>query len=69
MDLNVQAFRFVQAAISEDVPERAKLEASRKGGLKGGSARARSITPERRAEIARTANAARWHKQTPEPTV
>jgi hypothetical protein len=62
MDLNVQAFRLVQEATSEVMPDKAKLASSRKGGLKGGTARARSITPERRREIARKASAARWRK-------
>ena len=34
----------------------------RKGGLKGGTARANSLTPERRAEIAKNAAAKRWSK-------
>jgi hypothetical protein len=34
----------------------------RKGGLKGGTARANSLTPERRAEIAKAAAAKRWAK-------
>jgi hypothetical protein len=37
-------------------------EANRKGGLKGGKARAESMTPERRAEIAKKAAATRWKK-------
>jgi hypothetical protein len=37
-------------------------EANRKGGLKGGKARAESMTPERRAEIAKKAAAKRWAK-------
>jgi hypothetical protein len=32
----------------------------RKGGLKGGKARAEKLTPERRSEIARKAARARW---------
>lgn len=32
------------------------------GGLKGGRARAEKLSPEQRAEIARRAAAARWHK-------
>jgi hypothetical protein len=63
MDLNVQAFRLVQEVTSEVAPNKAKLASSRKGGLKGGAARARSITPERRIEIARKASATRWEKQ------
>jgi hypothetical protein len=34
----------------------------RKGGLKGGPARAAKLTPERRSEIARIAAAKRWGK-------
>jgi len=36
------------------------MEASRKGGLKGGKARAVSLAPERRAEIAKKAAKTRW---------
>jgi hypothetical protein len=32
------------------------------GGAKGGPARARQVTPEQRADIARTAAQARWKK-------
>lgn len=38
------------------------VELGRQGGLKGGKARAAKLTPERRAEIARKAAAARWSK-------
>lgn len=34
----------------------------RAGGLRGGRARAEKLTPEKRAEIAREAAAARWRK-------
>jgi hypothetical protein len=34
----------------------------RKGGKKGGPARAAKLTPERRSEIARNAVTARWEK-------
>ena len=37
-------------------------EANRKGGLKGGKARAASLDPEKRKEIARKAAAKRWQK-------
>jgi hypothetical protein len=65
MDLNVQAFRLVQEATSEVALDKAKHAASRKGGLKGGAARAKSISPSRRTEIARKASAARWKKPLP----
>jgi hypothetical protein len=45
----------------EDAP-RAKAEGQRKGGLKGGAARSRMLTPRERSEIARTAASARWKK-------
>ena len=37
-------------------------EANRKGGLKGGKARAETLSKSRRAEIAKAAAAARWRK-------
>ena len=40
--------------------EEAHVSATRNGGLKGGKARAASLTAERRREIAQTAAAARW---------
>jgi hypothetical protein len=51
----------------EDVaPEREPVslahEFARRGGLKGGKARAASMTPERRAEIAKKAAAKRWRR-------
>lgn len=64
MDLNVRAFRVVQEAIhGGDPASQKKKAASRQGGLKGGPSRARSISRERRVEIARKANRARWKKQ------
>jgi hypothetical protein len=40
----------------------AAVALGRKGGLKGGKARAASMTPEQRSEAARRAAAARWSK-------
>lgn len=37
----------------------------RKGGLRGGNARAAKLTAEQRAEIARKAAASRWAKKSP----
>ena len=63
MDLNVRAFRVVQEAVNgPSHATQARREASRKGGLKGGPARARAISRERRVEIAKKANAKRWSK-------
>ncbi len=36
------------------------VEFARKGGLKGGAARAKALTPQRRAEIAKKAAKMRW---------
>lgn len=44
-------------ATEDDAPE---PEGQRKGGLKGGPARAQKLTPEERSEIARNAAKARW---------
>lgn len=65
MDLNVRAFRVVQAALSEDKDSptaMARKASSRKGGLAGGPSRARSISAKRRREIAVKASKARWRK-------
>lgn len=42
----------------------AAVELGRKGGLKGGRARAESLTPGQRSKIARKAALARWGKTT-----
>jgi hypothetical protein len=62
MDLNVRAFRTVQAALAEPAEPDKRKAASRKGGLHGGLSRARSISAKRRKEIAMQANAVRWGK-------
>lgn len=64
MDLNVRAFRTVQAALVEPTEPDERKEASRRGGLLGGRARARSVSAKRRTEIAKQASAARWKKST-----
>lgn len=62
MDLNVRAFRVVQAALSNPtVPDKRK-QAARKGGLAGGVSRAKSISARRRSEIAKKASTARWKR-------
>ncbi len=47
------------------MPEKNKAaqELGRRGGLKGGKARAEKLSPERRKEIAREAAKARWAKK------
>jgi len=60
MDLNVRAFRTVQAAVSEPVESDKRKEWSRRGGVRGGRSRASALSAQRRTEIARRASLARW---------
>lgn len=46
--------------MTEDGRDLAAVLLGRRGGLKGGRARAQKLSPERRAEIARKAAASRW---------
>lgn len=63
MDLNIRAFRTVQAALSDSPAPNKRQEASRKGGIAGGRARAKSMNAAKRAEIARGASLARWNRR------
>jgi hypothetical protein len=47
---------------AEDTKRDPGTEANRKGGLKGGKARAKALSPEKRKEIAEKAANARWKK-------
>jgi len=49
----------------EDTRDPAAVALGRKGGLKGGRARAEKLTPEQRSEIARRAAKARWTGKRP----
>ena len=69
-DINVLAFSVVQAATqakptTEIGPQKnpAAVALGRLGGLKGGKARAASLSPKKRREIARRAAAARWARK------
>jgi hypothetical protein len=70
-DLNELAASIVQDATDEDgsTPDvddgkdPAAVALGRRGGLKGGRARADKLTAEQRAEAARRAAAARWQHQ------
>lgn len=63
-DLNQSAARTVAAATAHDAQkDPAAVALGRKGGLKGGHARAAKMTPEERAEAARRAAKARWSKK------
>jgi hypothetical protein len=65
-DVNKKAKSIVDIATGEseakdvDPIKAAAAALGRKGGLKGGKARAEALTPEQRAEIAKKAAAARW---------
>jgi hypothetical protein len=52
----------VQDAV-EDGKDPSAVSLGKKGGLKGGKARAASLTPTRRKAIARAAAKARWQKK------
>ena len=52
----------IEEANLEIAKDSAAVALGRKGGLKGGKARAEKLTPEQRSEIARLAAAARWKK-------
>jgi hypothetical protein len=71
-DLNNLASRIVELATNEqpepeDTRDPAAVALGRRGGLKGGKARAAALSPERRKEIAQKAAEKRWgKKETPE---
>lgn len=48
--------------LTDDGRDLAAVLLGRRGGLKGGQARAKSLSPDRRAEIARNAALARWDR-------
>jgi hypothetical protein len=59
--MSVKVMRIATGEETEELPEAGK-EYARKGGLRGGRARAKALTPRQRSEIARTAAEARWRK-------
>lgn len=69
-DLNTNAFSVVQQATGRAKPEPAPKEKNpaavalgRLGGIKGGNARAASLSDERRSEIAKKAAEKRWSEK------
>jgi hypothetical protein len=52
----------VEDTAPDDGKNPAAVELGRKGGLRGGKARAASMTPEQRSEAAKRAARARWAK-------
>jgi hypothetical protein len=75
-DINQLAASIVDVATNEDAPveppddgkDPNAVALGRKGGKKGGPARAKALTPEQRSEIARKAVAARWAAQASDKT-
>jgi hypothetical protein len=65
-DLNRLAAAIVDHATTEEptAPESPRARSGRKGGLKGGNARAERMTAEERTEAARRAANARWADRT-----
>ena len=61
-DVNVLAASIVEEATKAGKDPLA-VELGRRGGLKGGPARAKKLTPEQRQEIARRAATARWARK------
>lgn len=68
-DVNETAFSVVAQATGQEPPALDKAtisafmaEMGRRGGLKGGKARAETLSPARRKVIAKKAAAARWSK-------
>jgi hypothetical protein len=68
-DLNMLASAIVSEAIGEAPPEEPDtrdphaVALGKRGGAKGGPARAAKLSPERRREIAQQAARARWAKE------
>ena len=58
----VKVMRIATGEAEEEFDDDGKNKAAKALGAKGGKARAEKLTPERRAEIARKAAAARWSK-------
>lgn len=63
-DVNQRGASIVALATGQAEPEPEKdpaaVERGRKGGKKGGTARANKLTPEQRSALARNAALARW---------
>jgi hypothetical protein len=56
----VHVMRVLTGEADDEAPDDGKDKAAQSMGRKGGAARAASMTPERRAEIARKAAESRW---------
>jgi len=58
----VMVAKIATGEIEETIEDDGKDPAAKALGKKGGAARAKAMTPERRAEIAKAAAAKRWRK-------
>jgi hypothetical protein len=58
----VHVMKVLTGEADDDAPDDGKDKAAQSMGRRGGAARAASMTPERRAEIARKAAEKRWAK-------
>jgi hypothetical protein len=56
----VRVMRIATGEEADDIPNDGKNPAAKALGAKGGAARAKAMTPERRAEIAKKAATSRW---------
>jgi hypothetical protein len=61
-DANQLAKFIVDIATGEEPEHEPDTSGQRKGGLRGGKAKARALTPDQRTEAAQIAAAARWKK-------
>lgn len=61
-DLNQIAHRIVRESTEPKVPETPAQVSGRKGGQKGGKARAEKLDASERSEIAKKAATSRWKK-------
>jgi hypothetical protein len=58
----VHVMRVLSGEIQDTIPDDGKDPAAKALGKRGGAARAKSMTPERRTEIAKRAAEKRWRK-------
>lgn len=59
----VRVMKILTGEATDDAPDDGKDKAAQSLGKRGGAARAKSLTPEQRSEIAKKAAAKRWAKE------
>jgi hypothetical protein len=67
VDISVGEVEDVPEPSNDEAKDPAAVSLGRRGGLKGGKARAAKLTPEQRSEAARKAVRARWQKSRDNP--